>query len=214
MLRAQIVESKIQTANVLVSIRNVSERVNRRRVVRVKIRLALLTILILVASGIVLLIAANSAVIREDEGASNLRSVLPTPVPEESWLILPDLPVSATDADVGAEIYRLVCRDCHGDKGQGLTDEWRATWAPKDQNCWQSKCHASNHPPEGFILPRYVPAVTGPTVLSRFKEPADWYEFIRTNMPFHNPGSLTDEEYLQLTAYLIRENGGEQAQVP
>ena len=64
---------------------------------------------------------------------------------EESWLILPDLPPTATQADVGAEIYRLVCQDCHGNRGQGLTDEWRAEWDPEDQNCWQSKCHAPNH---------------------------------------------------------------------
>ena len=137
-----------------------------------------------------------------------------SPKPQKSWLILPDLPASASPADVGAEIYRLVCRDCHGDIGQGLTDEWRATWAPGDQNCWQSKCHASNHPPDGFVLPRFVPPVMGPSGLAQFDEAADLFEFIRSEMPMHNPGSLTDEEYWQLTAYLFQENGRESVEIP
>lgn len=138
----------------------------------------------------------------------------PSAAPEESWLTLPTLPASATEADVGAEIYRLVCRDCHGDVGQGLTDEWRAKWNPDDQNCWQSKCHASNHPIEGFDLPRYVPALMGSSALARFQEPTDLQEYIKTYMPWHNPGSLTNQEYWQLTAFLIRENGGDPIEIP
>ena len=69
--------------------------------------------------------------------------------PMHEWILI-DLPAGASQLEYGAEVYRLVCQDCHGNRGQGLTDEWRATWAPADQNCWQSKCHAANHPPEGF----------------------------------------------------------------
>lgn len=120
--------------------------------------------------------------------------------------MLPNLPASATQADVGAAIYRLVCQDCHGDDGRGLTPEWIATWDPEDQYCWQSKCHALNHPPDGFVLPRDVPTIVGPTALTRFDTALDLYMLMRTNMPWHNPGSLQDTEYWQLTAYLIREN--------
>lgn len=123
-----------------------------------------------------------------------------------SWLELPALPITATQADRGAQIFQYVCQDCHGDEGQGLTDEWRAEWAPEDQNCWQSKCHASNHPVEGFVLPRYVPAIIGPDRLARFETARDLYDFIRDNMPWHAPGSLQDLEYMQLTAFLVREN--------
>ncbi len=125
----------------------------------------------------------------------------------ESWLLLPEFPSTATQADVGAEIYRLVCQDCHGDRGQGLTDGWRAEWAPEDQNCWQSKCHASNHPPEGFILPRYVPALIGPNTLLAHQTVLDLQNFIRNRMPWHDPGNLQEVEYWQVTAYLIRERG-------
>ncbi|KAA3665490.1 MAG: cytochrome c [Chloroflexi bacterium] len=133
-------------------------------------------------------------------------SAVPTASPTRaSWLILPELPSTATQADVGAEIYRLVCQDCHGNRGQGLTDEWRAEWNPKHQNCWQSKCHAPNHPPEGFILPRYVPPLLGPGSLSRYETILELYTYIRVNMPWHNPGSLQEAEYWQVTAFLVRE---------
>lgn len=120
---------------------------------------------------------------------------------------MPELHPSATQADVGAEIYRLVCKDCHGDLGQGLTPDWIAQWNPADQNCWQSHCHHPNHPPEGFILPRYIPGVIGPGTLGRFQTAQDLQQFISVSMPWHNPGVLTQEEYWQLTAYLLRENG-------
>ncbi len=63
----------------------------------------------------------------------------PTAAPPTHEWVLVDLPASATQLQYGAEVYRLVCSACHGDHGQGLTDAWRATWAPSDQNCWQSK---------------------------------------------------------------------------
>ncbi len=129
---------------------------------------------------------------------------MPTP---EGWLLVPTLPASASQADRGGEVYRLVCSACHGGRGQGLTDEWRASWAPSDRNCWQSKCHAANHPPDGFVLPRTAPAIIGPGALAKFPTAADVHAFIAANMPWQQPGSLTDEEYWQLTAFLMRANG-------
>jgi cytochrome c5 len=120
---------------------------------------------------------------------------------------VPDLPATATQADYGAEIYRLVCRDCHGDHGQGLTADWIATWAPEDQNCWQSKCHAANHPPDGFSLPHYVPPIVGAQFMSRFKTAMDLYNYISQAMPWQDPGYLALNQYWQLTAFLLRLNG-------
>ena len=174
-----------------------------------KLRFSLLVILILVAASLLLFMAYKNSHPIESLNDEAVVTQIPMAIPtsKASWLILPELPSSATQADIGAEIYRLVCRDCHGDEGQGLTDAWRASWAPKDQNCWQSKCHASNHPPEGFDLPRFVPAIIGPTARIQFDEPADLFEFIRAEMPWHNPGSLTDQEYRQLTEFIFREDG-------
>ena len=36
---------------------------------------------------------------------------------------------------------------------------------------------------------------------------AELHEFVRTNMPFGAPGSLSDEAYLDLIAFLLSENG-------
>lgn len=122
---------------------------------------------------------------------------------EESWVIV-DLPPDASQLEYGAEVYRLVCKACHGDKGQGLTDDWRAQWAPEDQNCWQSKCHAANHPPDGFSMP-IAPAVVGPP-LQMFATAQDLYNYIHANMPWHNRGSLTEKESWSVTAYILKIN--------
>ena len=126
----------------------------------------------------------------------------PTPT-EDSWIIV-DLPPDATQLEYGAEVYRLVCKACHGDKGQGLTDDWRAQWAPEDQNCWQSKCHALNHPPDGFYMPA-SPAVVGPPLLI-FETALDLYNYNHTRMPWHDPGSMLESESWSVTAYILKIN--------
>jgi cytochrome c5 len=115
-----------------------------------------------------------------------------------------------SQADVGAKIYGDWCITCHGDKGQGLTAAWRATWDPAHQNCWQSKCHSLNHPPGGFQIPRYVPAIVGPTTLTDFKTAADLHDFVSHKMPFQDPGVLDQDAYWALTAYLLQQNGLDQ----
>lgn len=107
-----------------------------------------------------------------------------------------------SQAELGAEVYRQICLACHGDWGQGLTDAWREEWG-EDSNCWQSRCHAANHPPQGFDLPRAVPAVLGPGSLSRFNSAAELQQTISETMPWWNPGSLTEEQSWQLSAYLM-----------
>jgi cytochrome c1 len=124
-----------------------------------------------------------------------------------SWVLTPDLGPDATQVEYGAEVYRLVCKACHGDKGQGLTPDWIAQWAPEDQNCWQSKCHAANHPPDGFVLPRDIPPVVGDAVTNRFVSGSQLHSYIAATMPWHAPGRLTSDEYWQVTAYLVEQNG-------
>ena len=122
---------------------------------------------------------------------------------EDSWVIV-DLPTDATQLEYGAEVYRLVCKACHGDKGQGLTDDWRAQWDPRDQNCWQSKCHARNHPPDGFYLPM-SPAVVGPPLLM-FDTALDLYNYINIYMPWHDRGSMTAKDNWSVAAYILKIN--------
>lgn len=121
-------------------------------------------------------------------------------------LTQPVMPPNPGLVDVGAETYFQICLACHGDWGQGLTDEWRATWG-EDQNCWQSKCHAANHPPWGFELPHAVPAVLGVGSMVRLRTASELHESIATTMPWWNPGSLTEEQAWGVTAYLLQKRG-------
>jgi cytochrome c len=116
------------------------------------------------------------------------------------------MPPEAFQSDLGAEDYRLICLACHGDWGQGLTDAWREEWG-EDGNCWQSRCHASNHPPQGFVLPETVPAVLGPGSLNRINTAAELQQNILDTMPWWNPGYLTVEQSWQLSAYLMHVRG-------
>jgi hypothetical protein len=112
-----------------------------------------------------------------------------------------------TQISLGSQVYYQVCMACHGDHGQGLTDEWRGALDMPDQNCWQSGCHNPHHPPGGFVFPRYVPAVVSPGMVARFANALELHDFIRSKMPWQAPGSLTEEEYWQLTAFLVDANG-------
>ena len=118
----------------------------------------------------------------------------------------PVVPAQPAQADKGALTYWLVCIPCHGDVGQGLTDEWRLVFGPEDMNCWQSQCHAPNHPPGGFIFPRKVPPVLGTGALSRFNNAAELYRVIADSMPRWNPDYISDEDAWNLTAYLMRQS--------
>lgn len=136
---------------------------------------------------------------------------LPTAEPT-SWLKSPrlkkpDLPTNPTMAENGAIPYWSICLSCHGDKGQGLTDEWREAGFGEDMNCWKSKCHAFNHPTPGFNFPRQVPPVIGINTLQRFTTAQELNTYIQTKMPWWDPGSLSESDSWNLTAYLLRENG-------
>ena len=123
-------------------------------------------------------------------------------------LTCPTLPPQPDQADEGAITYCLVCMTCHGDVGQGL-EEFRKTLDPADQNCWKSKCHAANHPPDGFVLPTLVPAIVGPHVLEGFGNALNLHNFLKAVMPYQAPGSLSDADYWELTAFVMRMNGYE-----
>jgi hypothetical protein len=103
---------------------------------------------------------------------------------------------------------------CHGDRGQGLTEEWRNLLDPADRNCWQSKCHASNHPIEGFKLPKVVPAIIGPGELEPFQNALNLHDYLQARMPWQAPGMLSEDEYWQLTSFLARENGFDPGLLP
>ncbi len=113
-----------------------------------------------------------------------------------------------TQLDQGNLIYWGICMACHGDRGQGLTDEWRAVYG-EDQNCWTSKCHTHNHPPQGFLIPRdrLPPPIKGMGTLTRFNTAQGLYDYILISMPWWNPNSLTPEKAWAVTAAILNMNG-------
>lgn len=115
----------------------------------------------------------------------------------------------AAGGNDGSALYQRWCSACHGDRGQGLTEEWRSTWPQDKQNCWQSKCHASNHPPDGFIFPKTVPALIGNDTLTKFSTAQDLYVYTRATMPFWAPNLLSDEDYLAIATFLVEANFAE-----
>jgi mono/diheme cytochrome c family protein len=125
----------------------------------------------------------------------------------EDRLTPPFMPEHPTQADRGHFVYYQVCMACHGDRGQGLTDEWRAQYGPKDMNCWQSRCHSFNHPPQGFQLVKTIPAVLGPGALNNYNNAQQLHDYIVNTMPWWNPGYLSADEFWQITAFLMRELG-------
>lgn len=129
------------------------------------------------------------------------------PTPASSLLAPWPTVYPPTQADLGAQEYYQRCMVCHGDRGQGLTDEWRGALDPADQNCWQSGCHGGKLGYDGFEFPRFALRVIGGGALARFATAQDLFDFLKAEMPFQAPGSLSDELYWQLSAYLLRENG-------
>ncbi len=59
----------------------------------------------------------------------------PQITPTVDRLAEPTLPANPSQADLGAVVYWLSCMVCHGDRGQGLTEEWRAVAGQEDMNC-------------------------------------------------------------------------------
>lgn len=106
----------------------------------------------------------------------------------------------------GAAMYWGVCMACHGDRAQGLTDEWKDAFGEEDRNCWQSRCHGPDHPTPGFLIPenKPIPALAGPGKLARFKNSQELHDYILASMPWWDPGRLTSEEAWQVTAYILR----------
>lgn len=112
---------------------------------------------------------------------------------------------SETDlADAGDAVFQRWCSTCHGDRGQGLTPEWRATWSADHQNCSQRFCHGPDHPPGAAHIPNNtVPALIGPDTLGRFDTPQELYTYTRTEMPRGWEGHLSSDEYRALTVFLV-----------
>ncbi|MGE5464168.1 MAG: cytochrome b N-terminal domain-containing protein [Syntrophothermus sp.] len=166
---------------------------------------------LLSAALILLVLAVGSLNIPTAQASSRLQATATPPVQPTPTFDLKrlDKPVVIGDRSEqlkkGSIIYWGVCLTCHGDRGQGMTDEWRDAYGD-DKDCWQSGCHGTDHPTPGFEIPRdlVIPPVAGPGKLARFKNAQELHDFILASMPWWNPGDLTDEEAWQVSAYILR----------
>ena len=90
------------------------------------------------------------------------------------------LPPGSGTADVGAGIFVAKCAHCHGLEGEGGLNDRLVT--PSEGNA-------------GRTIGAYWPYAT--TI----------FDYTRRAMPFDQPGSLTDQEVYNLTAWLLYRNG-------
>lgn len=113
----------------------------------------------------------------------------------------------------GAILYDHNCSACHGDTGRGMAEA--KTSFPNDKRvCTQ--CHRPHNPPQMDHLAMnwrnafdvgIAPPVIGPGALTGFGSGAALFGYVRATMPRPWPGSLSDEEYLAITAFLAATNG-------
>jgi len=141
-----------------------------------------------------------------DTGTADSVRLQATVTPTPDRLAEPTLPAVPSQSDHGAQVYWLSCLPCHGDKGQGLTDEFRTTYPPEEQYCWNRGCHGEVPYEQGFTIPKKIPAVIGQTTLAKFSDAAQLNAYIRAAMPFWKPGSLTEEDAWRVTAFILRQN--------
>jgi hypothetical protein len=118
----------------------------------------------------------------------------------------PVVPENPNTYELGRNWYWHYCMPCHGDKGQGLTDEWRAVWEPDHQDCWGKGCHAGERIEDSFAIPTVVPAVVSGAKLARFASLDGLFVYLKTTHPPQNPGWLEDEQYRAIALYVFHEN--------
>ena len=116
----------------------------------------------------------------------------------------PILSENPSQVEQGAYDYFYHCMPCHGDHGQGLTDEFRGMWVPDHQNCWAAGCHSGRPDEEGFPIPRDIPGVLN---LDHFSTPESLFIYLKATHPPQYPGGLEAEQYWSVTAHLLNLSG-------
>ena len=129
-----------------------------------------------------------------------------SPTPTYDPLKEPFVPDNPTDFELGRNWYWHYCMPCHGDKGQGLTDEWRAVWESDHQDCWGKGCHAGERIEDSFAIPTVVPPVVSSAKLARFSSVHSLYEYLKATHPPQSPGWLEDKQYRAIALYIFSQN--------
>jgi len=169
--------------------------------------------------GVLLTILSACSPSPDSPGTGVVTTWSPTPTPDRAAelalpanptsdrLAEPALPANSTQYEQGRHLYWLNCMPCHGDSGQGLTDEFRSLWEVDHQNCWGRGCHTGREGEEGYPLPRSIPAIISSSGdLPPFATAEQLFEYLRLTHPPQHPGYLSDNEYWAITAYILTEN--------
>ncbi|MGD8404937.1 MAG: hypothetical protein PVJ21_14850 [Anaerolineales bacterium] len=151
-----------------------------------------------------LLIALISIAAAQPHGAYAQEA--PTPTPTYDPLAEPFLPEDPSEYELGHNWYWHNCMTCHGDVGQGLTDEFRAIWPEEEQNCWAHGCHGGRMDDEGFPIPTVVPPLVEDGKLAQFDSQQAFYDFLKSTHPPQDPGCLEDEQYQAIVKYVFSMN--------
>lgn len=94
------------------------------------------------------------------------------------------LAYTAEQADRGQKVFAQHCAVCHGGNGQG--GEVPQTF-------------------KGYAGMK-APPVAGPGALPNMQTAENVYSFIKQHMPLQKPGSLSDQEYLDIVAFDLKAN--------
>lgn len=119
----------------------------------------------------------------------------------------PPLPPDPTEYELGRNLYWHWCMTCHGDRGQGLTDEFRGIWPSDHQNCWGRGCHSGRRGETGFPIPTVVPALVDESHLTRFSSEQELADYLEATHPPQSPGILKMEEYRAIALFVFVMNG-------
>jgi hypothetical protein len=137
----------------------------------------------------------------------NAQQGLASPTPTYDPFVEPPLPTNPTEYELGRDVYWHWCMPCHGDRGQGLTDEFRGMWEPDHQNCWARGCHTGRREDQGFPIPTVVPALVGADHLTQFSSVQELADFLKATHPPQSPGILKDEEYHAIALFVFTMDG-------
>lgn len=132
----------------------------------------------------------------------------------DSLLDLTGLDILQSNSQIqnGARVYNLVCADCHGDTGLGI-EEGIQGFHPEHQYC--QRCHKTFNAPtkamtrlsqrNSFDL-GVPPPLRDENSISKFQNAFAYYSYIKATMPRYDPDGLTEQEYWDMTAFLIALN--------
>jgi hypothetical protein len=138
------------------------------------------------------------------ESPALAKSISPTPTYDP--FLQPPLPPNPTGYELGRYLYWRHCMPCHGDRGQGLTDQFRGMWVEDHQNCWARGCHSGKYADDSFYVPTIVPALVNTDHLARFPSQEDLLDYLETTHPPQDPGFLEEGEYHALAFFVFAMN--------